>query len=130
MEEAVIVSTSRTPIGKAFRGAFNATHGATLGGHVIANAVKRAKLDPAEVEDVIMGCAVPQGATGHNIARMSAMRAGLPASVSGMTVNRFCSSGLQTIAMAAQRVMTGEVKAVVAGGLESCSLESQQRVPV
>jgi acetyl-CoA acetyltransferase family protein len=130
MTEAVIVSTARTPIGKAFRGAFNITHGATLGGHVIKHAVERAKLDPAEVDDVIMGCAVPQGATGQNIARLSAIRAGLPVTVAGMTVNRFCSSGLQTIALAAQRIITGEAKAIVAGGLESCSFESGQRTPV
>ena len=130
MQEAVIVSTARTPIGKAFRGSFNMTHGATMGGHVIEHAVKRAKIDGADVEDVIMGCAMPQGATGQNIARMAAIRAGLPVTVSGMTVNRFCSSGLQTIAMAAQRIMTGEAKTIVAGGLESCSLVSDQRTPV
>ena len=130
MQEAVIVSTARTPIGKAGRGAFNMTHGATLGGHVIEHAVKRAGLEGAEVEDVIMGCAMPQGATGQNIARMAAIRAGLPVTVSGMTVNRFCSSGLQTIAMAAQRIMTGEATTIVAGGLESCSLVADQRTPV
>ncbi len=130
MHEAVIVSTARTPIGKAGRGAFNVTHGATLGGHVIKHAVERAKLDPADVDDVIMGCAMPQGATGQNIARLSAIRAGMPVTVSGMTVNRFCSSGLQTIAMAAQRIMTGEAKTIVAGGLESCSLVGDQRSPV
>jgi acetyl-CoA C-acetyltransferase len=130
VQEAVIVSTARTPIGKAGRGAFNMTHGATLGGHVIEHAVKRAKIDGADVEDVILGCAMPQGATGQNIARLSAIRAGLPVTVSGMTVNRFCSSGLQTIAMAAQRIMTGEAKTIVAGGLESCSLVSDQRTPV
>ena len=130
MREAVIVSTARTPIGKAGRGAFNNTHGATMGGHVIKAAVERAKLDPKDVEDVIMGCAMPQGATGQNIARMAAVRAGMPVSVSGMTVNRFCSSGLQTIAMAAQRIMTGEATTIVAGGLESCSLVSDQRQPV
>ncbi len=130
MHEAVIVSTARTPIGKAGRGAFNMTHGATLGGHVIKHAVERAKLDPADVEDVIMGCAMPQGATGQNIARLSAIRAGMPVTVSGVTVNRFCSSGLQTIAMAAQRIMTGEAKTIVAGGLESCSLVGDQRAPV
>ena len=122
MREAVIVSTARTPIGKAYRGAFNATHGATMGGHVVKHAVERAGLDPAEVEDVVMGCAMPERATGQNIARLSAIRAGLPVSVCGVTVNRFCSSGLQTIAMAAQRIMTGEADVIVAGGLESCSL--------
>ena len=95
MREAVIVSTARTPIGKAYRGAFNHTHGATLGGHVIEHAVQRARLDPGEVEDVILGCAMPEGATGHNIARQAAIRAGLPVTVSAATVNRFCSSGLQ-----------------------------------
>ena len=108
MRHAVIVSTARTPIGKAYRGAFNNTHGATLGGHVVKHAVERAKIDPAEVEDVIMGCALPERATGGNIARQIALRAGLPVSVAGQTVNRFCSSGLQTIAMAAQRIVAGE----------------------
>ncbi|MBM3491387.1 MAG: acetyl-CoA C-acyltransferase [Alphaproteobacteria bacterium] len=122
MREAVIVSTARTPIGKAYRGAFNNTHGATLGGHVIAHAVQRAKLDPAEVEDVIMGCAMPEGATGENIARQCAIRAGLPVSAAGMTVNRFCSSGMQTITMAAQRIVVDNVPVMVAGGLESVSL--------
>jgi acetyl-CoA C-acetyltransferase len=122
VHEAVIVSTARTPIGKAYRGAFNNTHGATMGGHVVRHAVERARLEPGEVDDVIMGCAMPERATGQNIARLSAIRAGLPVTVPGVTVNRFCSSGLQTIAMAAQRVMTGECKAIVAGGLESCSL--------
>jgi acetyl-CoA C-acetyltransferase len=122
MPDAVIVSTARTPIGKAYRGAFNMTHGAELGGHVVRNAVERAKLEPGEVEDVIMGCALPERATGQNIARQAAIRAGLPVTVSGMTVNRFCSSGLQTIALAAQRVITGEAEVIVAGGLESISL--------
>jgi acetyl-CoA C-acetyltransferase len=122
MPDAVIVSTARTPIGRAFRGAFNMTHGAELGGHVVRHAVERAKIDPAEVDDVILGCGMPERATGQNIARQSAIRAGLPVTVSGMTVNRFCSSGLQTIALAAQRVMTGEASVIVAGGLESISL--------
>lgn len=122
MHEAVIVSTARTPIAKAYRGAFNNTHGATMGGHVIKHAVERAKLEPGQVDDVIMGCAMPERATGHNIARLSAIRAGLPVTVPGVTVNRFCSSGLQTIAMAAQRIISGECKTIVAGGLESCSL--------
>jgi acetyl-CoA C-acetyltransferase len=122
MPDAVIVSTARTPIGKAYRGAFNMTHGAELGGHVVRNAVERAKLDPGEVEDVIMGCALPERATGQNIARQAAIRAGLPVTVSGMTVNRFCSSGLQTIALAAQRVIAGEADVIVAGGLECISL--------
>jgi acetyl-CoA C-acetyltransferase len=122
MADAVIVSTARTPIGKAFRGAFNITHGADLGGHVVRNAVERAKVEPGEVEDVIMGCALPERATGQNIARQAAIRAGLPVTVSGMTVNRFCSSGLQAIALAAQRVISGEAEVIVAGGLESISL--------
>ncbi len=122
MSDAVIVSTARTPIGKAFRGAFNMTHGAELGGHVVHHAVVRAGIDPAEVDDVILGCGMPERATGQNIARQAALRAGLPVTVSGMTVNRFCSSGLQTIALAAQRIMTGEASVIVAGGLESISL--------
>jgi len=122
MTEAVIVSTARTPIGKAFRGAFNITHGATLGGHVVKHAVERAGIDPAEVEDVVLGCATPEKATGSNIARLAAIRAGMPVTVSGVTVNRFCSSGLQTIAMAAQRIIAGEADCIVAGGLESISL--------
>ncbi|KVL18476.1 acetyl-CoA C-acyltransferase [Burkholderia sp. MSMB1826] len=121
MTEAVIVSTARTPLAKSWRGAFNMTHGATLGGHVVAAALERAKLDPARVEDVIMGCANPEGATGANIARQIALRAGLPVSVPGMTVNRFCSSGLQTIALAAQRIIAGEGDVYVAGGVESIS---------
>src|SRR5574341_140351 len=122
MPEAVIVSTARTPIGRAYRGAFNNTHGATLAGHVIRHAVERARLEPAEVEDVILGCAMPEGATGHNIARQSAIRAGLPVTTAGVTVNRFCSSGMQAIAIAAQRVILDRVPVVVAGGLESISL--------
>jgi acetyl-CoA C-acetyltransferase len=122
MPDAVIVSTARTPIGKAFRGAFNITHGAVLGGHVVKHAVERAGVAPGEVEDVMMGCAMPERATGQNIARLSAIRAGLPVTVSGVTVNRFCSSGLQTIAFAAQRIIAGEADVIVAGGLESISL--------
>ena len=122
MSEAVIVSTARTPIGKAFRGAFNKTHGAVLAGHAIEHAVERAGVDPEEVEDVILGCGLPEGATGHNIARLAAVRAGLPVTVSAVTVNRFCSSGLQTIAMAAQRVVVDKVPVMVAGGVESVSL--------
>jgi acetyl-CoA C-acetyltransferase len=119
--EAVIVSTARTPLCKSWRGAFNMTHGATMGGHVVKAAVERAKLDPKEVEDVIIGCATPEGATGSNIARQIAIRAGMPVTTSGITVNRFCSSGLQTIAMAAQRVLAGEPGIFVAGGVESIS---------
>ena len=122
MAEAVIVSTARTPIGKAYRGAFNNTHGATMAGHAIRHAVERARLDAGEVEDVILGCAMPEGATGHNIARQSAIRAGLPVTTAGTTVNRFCSSGMQAIVMAAQRVVVDRVPVVVAGGLESISL--------
>jgi acetyl-CoA C-acetyltransferase len=129
MPDAVIVSTARTPIGRAYRGAFNITHGATLGGHVIKHSVERAGIDPAEVEDVILGCALPERATGQNIARQAAIRAGLPVTVSGMTVNRFCSSGLQTIALAAQRVIAGEASVIVAGGLESISLVQDGRFP-
>jgi len=122
MPEAVIVSTARTPIGRAYRGAFNNTHGAVLGGHVISQAVQRAGLEPGEVEDVILGCALPEGATGQNIARQAALRAGLPVTTSGATVNRFCSSGMQAIAIAAQRVLVDRVPIMVAGGLESVSL--------
>jgi len=121
MSDAVIVSTARTPLTKSWRGAFNMTHGATLGGHVVKHAVERAGVDPAEVEDVIMGCGYPEGATGVNVARQSAIRAGLPVTTAGVTVNRFCSSGLQTIAMAAQRVIVDRVPVMVAGGLESIS---------
>src|SRR6202521_2447307 len=121
MSDAVIVSTARTGLAKSWRGAFNMTHGATLGGHVVKHAIERARLDPAEVDDVLIGCAFPEGATGSNIARQIALRAGCPVSVPGMTINRFCSSGLQTIAMAAQRVMAGEGEVFVAGGVESIS---------
>jgi acetyl-CoA C-acetyltransferase len=122
MREAAVVSTARTPIGKAFRGAFNKTHGATLAGHAIEHAVARAGIEPGEVEDVILGCGLPEGATGHNIARLAAVRAGLPVTTAAVTVNRFCSSGLQTIAMAAARVIGEQVPAVAAGGVESISL--------
>lgn len=121
MHEAVIVSTARTGLAKSWKGAFNLTHGATMGGHVVQAAVARAGIDGAEVEDVIIGCANPEGATGVNIARQIALRASLPVSVPGMTVNRFCSSGLQTIALAAQRIQTGEGRVMVAGGVESIS---------
>ncbi len=127
MNEAVIVSTARTPIGKATRGAYNRTHGATLAGHVVAQAVARAGIEPGEVEDVVMGCALPEGATGKNIGRMAAMRAGLSVDVAGMTVNRFCSSGLQAIAIAAQRVAVDRVPVMVAGGVESISLVQGNR---
>ena len=121
MKEAVIVSTARTGLAKSWKGAFNMTHGATLGGHVVQHAVARAGIDPADVEDVLMGCANPEGATGVNIARQIAVRAGLPITVPGATVNRFCSSGLQAIAMAAHRVLVGEGDIHVAGGVESIS---------
>ncbi len=121
MTDAVIVSTARTPLCKSWRGSFNMTHGATLGGHVVSAALERAGVAPDEVEDVILGCANPEGATGHNIARQAALRAGLPVTVSGVTVNRFCSSGLQTVALAAQRVISGEADIFVAGGVESIS---------
>ena len=121
MTSAVIVSTARTPLAKSWKGAFNMTHGATLGGHAVQAAVARAGIDPGEVDDVIMGCANPEGATGSNIARQIALRAGLPITAGGMTVNRFCSSGLQTIAMAAQRIVAGEGDVYVAGGVESIS---------
>jgi acetyl-CoA C-acetyltransferase len=121
MTNAVIVSTARTPLAKSWKGAFNMTHGATLGGHAVKAAVERAGIAPALVDDVLMGCATPEGATGSNIARQIALRAGLPITTSGVTVNRFCSSGLQTIAMAAQRVIAGEGDVFVAGGVESIS---------
>jgi acetyl-CoA C-acetyltransferase len=121
MTDAVIVSTARTGLAKSWRGSFNMTHGATLGGHAVKHAIERAKLAPGEVEDVIVGCANPEGATGWNIARQIAIRAGCPVETAGITVNRFCSSGLQTIAMAAQRIMTGEGEVYVAGGVESIS---------
>ncbi len=122
MADAVIVSTARTGLAKSFRGALNNTHGASMGGHAVQHAIARATIDPGEVEDVIMGCANPEGATGWNIARQVAVAAGCPVSVSGMTVNRFCSSGLQTIALAAQRIQGGEGDIFAAGGLESISL--------
>ena len=126
MTRAVIVSTARTPLAKSWKGSFNMTHGATLGGHAVEHAIKRAGIEAAEVEDVIMGCATPEGATGGNIARQIALRAGCPVTVSGMTVNRFCSSGLQTIALAAQRVIAGEGDIYVAGGVESISCVQQE----
>ena len=121
MQDAVIVSTARTPFAKSWRGAFNMTHGATLGGHAVAQAVARAGIAADQIEDVVMGCANPEGANGNNMGRQSAIRAGLPDSVPGMTVNRFCSSGLQAIAIAAQRIQTGECEVLVAGGAESIS---------
>jgi len=126
MTNAVIVSTARTPLAKSWRGAFNMTHGATLGGHAVKHAIARAGIDAAHVEDVIMGCANPEGATGANIARQIALMADCPITVSGMTVNRFCSSGLQTIAMASQRIIAGEGDVYVAGGVESISCVQQE----
>ena len=126
MTAALIVSTARTPLAKSWKGSFNMTHGATLGGHAVAHAVSRAGIEAAEVEDVIMGCATPEGATGSNIARQIALRAGCPVTTSGMTINRFCSSGLQSIALAAQRIVAGEADIFVAGGVESISCVQQE----
>ena len=126
MIDAVIVSTARTGLAKSWKGAFNMTHGATLGGHALQAAIARAGIEPGEVEDVIMGCANPEGATGANIARQIAMRGGCPVSTGGMTVNRFCSSGLQTIALAAQRIIAGEGDIYAAGGVESISCVQQE----
>ena len=128
MVDAVIVSTARTALTKSWRGSFNLTHGATLGGHVVRAAIERAGVDPAAVEDVIMGCANPEGATGFNIARQIALRAGCPVSTAGITINRYCSSGLQTIAFAAQRIATGEGELYVAGGVESISCVQNDRM--
>src|SRR5437868_7225074 len=129
MADAVIVSTARTPIGRADRGAFNNTHGAALGGHVIRHAVERAGVEPGEVEDVILGCAMPERATGQNIARLAAIRAGLPVSVAGTTVNRFCSSGLQAIAMAAHHIMNDGAEAAIGGGVESITTMKRDNDP-
>ncbi len=126
MTNAVIVSTARTPLAKSWKGSFNMTHGATLGGHVVKHAIARAGIEAAEVDDVLMGCALPEGATGTNIARQIALMADCPVSVSGMTINRFCSSGLQTIATAAQRIIAGEGDVYVAGGVESISCVQQE----
>jgi len=127
MSDAAVVSTARTGLAKSWKGALNMTHGATVGAHVVRQALVRAGVDPGEVEDVIMGCAFPEGATGGNIARQIALRAELPVSVAGMTVNRFCSSGLQTIALAAQRVLAGEGHIYIAGGVESISCVQNQQ---
>ena len=124
--DAVIVDTVRTPLCKSWKGAMNMTHGATLGGHVVKTLVDRSGIDPNQVEDVVMGCASPEGATGQNIARQIAIRAGLPVTVSGLTVNRFCSSGLQTVALASQRLLAGEDGIYVAGGVESISCVQNQ----
>ncbi|MGC8807107.1 MAG: acetyl-CoA C-acyltransferase [Thiomonas sp.] len=127
MTDAVIVSTARTALAKSWRGALNLTHSATLGGHVVQAAVQRAGIDPEEVEDCIIGCAYPEGASGGNIARQIALRAGLPVTTAGATINRFCSSGLQAIAMAAQRVLVDRVPVMVAGGVESISCVQNDR---
>ena len=126
MTAAVIVSTARTPLAKSWKGSFNMTHGATLGGHAAMHAIQRAGIEAAEVEDVIMGCATPEGATGANIARQIALRAGCPVTVPGMTVNRFCASSLQTIALASQRIIAGEGDIFVAGGVEAISCVQQE----
>ena len=122
MPEAVIVSVARTPIGRAFRGAFNQTPGATMAGHVVKHALERAGIDPAEVDDVVMGCGLPEGATGNNVGRTAALRAGCPVTVPGQTVSRFCASGLDAIATAAKRVIADGANVVVAGGVESISM--------
>jgi acetyl-CoA C-acetyltransferase len=126
MTDAVIVSTARTALAKSWKGAFNMTHGATLGGHALSHAIQRAGIEPGEVEDVLIGCATPEGATGSNIARQIAIRGGCPVTTAGMTINRFCSSGLQTIATAAQRVIAGEGDVYAAGGVESISCVQQE----
>ncbi len=122
MKQAVIVSTARTGLAKSVRGGFNQTHGAVMGGHAVKHAIAKAKIDPAEIEDVFMGCGFPEGATGNNIARESAIWAGCPVSTAGVTINRYCSSGLQAIAMAAQQIMTDGTDAAVGSGVESISL--------
>jgi acetyl-CoA C-acetyltransferase len=128
MREAVIVSTARTPIGKAYRGAFNNTHGVTMTGHAIKHAVDRSGVEPAEVEDVIIGCGLPEGATGHNHARLAAIRAGLPVTTAATTINRFCSSGLQAISSAAHRVIVDGADVTVAGGIEQISLVQNEHM--
>ncbi|MGB3246084.1 MAG: acetyl-CoA C-acyltransferase [Sulfitobacter sp.] len=130
MKQAVIVSTARTGLAKSFRGSFNMTHGAAMGGHAVHHAVARAGIDPARIEDVLMGCATPEGATGGNIARQIALRAGMPVTASGVTVNRFCSSGLQTIAMAANAITQEGAGPMVAGGVESISMVQPHAKPV
>ncbi len=126
--EAVIVATARTPIGRAYRGAFNDTDATTLGGHVVAEAVRRAGVDPGEVEDVVFGCAVQQGTTGQNIARFAALRAGLPHTVPGMTIDRACSSGLMAVAAAARHIIVDGAPITIGGGIESVSLVMNERV--
>ena len=126
--EAVIVSTARTGLAKSGRGGFNMTHGAAIAGHAVKHSIERANLDPAEIDDVIMGCGTPEGATGQNVGRLAAIWAGCPVTTSGVTVNRFCSSGLQTIAMAAGRVVAEGADAVVGAGVESISMVSMQGI--
>jgi acetyl-CoA C-acetyltransferase len=130
MREAVVVSAARTPIGKAYRGALNHTHGATLGAHAVAAAAERAGVDGAEVEDVIFGGSLSEGTTGLNVARQVALRAGFPPTVAGMTINRFCSSGLQSVALAAQLIRAGQNRIIVAGGLESISLVQNEHLNI
>ena len=127
-KEAVIVSTARTGLAKSGRGGFNITHGAAMAGHAVKHSIERAKLDPSEIEDVIMGCGTPEGATGQNVGRLAAIWAGCPVTTSGVTVNRFCSSGLQTIAMAAGRVLNEGAQAVIGAGVESISLVPMQGI--
>ncbi len=129
MKQAVIVSAARTGLAKSFRGSFNQTHGATMGGHAVKVAVERSGLDPSEIEDCVIGCGLPEGETGSNIGRQIAIRAGLPVTVSGMTVNRFCSSGLQTIALAANQITAGGAGPMVAGGVESITLVQPKMRP-
>ena len=126
MTNAVIVSTARTPLAKSWKGSFNMTYGPTLGAHAVQHAVQRAGIEGSAVEDVIMGMSLPEGTTGGNVARLIAIRAGLPVTTSGLTINRFCSSGLQSIALAAQRINAGECEVLVAGGLESISCVQQE----
>ena len=126
MTSAVIVSTARTPLTKSWKGAFNMTYAPTLGAHAVQHAVQRAGIEGVDVEDVIMGMSLPEGTQGGNVARLIAMRAGLPVTTSGLTINRFCSSGLQSIALAAQRIIAGENDVLVAGGLESISCVQQE----
>jgi acetyl-CoA C-acetyltransferase len=128
MSDAVIVSTARTGLGKSYRGALNNTHSVDLAGHVIQHAVERAGIDPAIVEDVILGATFHEGCQGKNMARLAAIRAGLPVTTAGLSINRFCSSGLQSIAIAAQRVMSEKVPAIVAGGVESISLVQNDKL--
>ena len=129
MKQAVIVSAARTGLAKSFRGSFNVTHGATMGGHAVQAAVERAGLEGSDVEDCIIGCGFPEGETGSNIGRQIAIRAGLPVTASGMTVNRFCSSGLQTVALAAQAITEGGSGPMVAGGVESISMVQPKTRP-